>query len=100
MGVHGDLEPVVMKLKEDFEGLKANLTAQKADLAILKAENDELKDTVDALKSENAEQAEEISFLRNPPFYHLSFYQSRTTAKSNVITFEKELYMECLFCDD
>merc|ERR1719495_2626084 len=102
--VHGDLDPVVMKLKEDFEELKAtltaqmsdldelksenvvlkaNLTAQKSDLATLKAENDELKDTVDALKSENAEQAEEISFLRNPPFYHLCVFQGYTEATSS-----------------
>merc|ERR1711915_1028110 len=91
--VNGDLDPVVMKLKEDFEELKATMVA-------LKAENDELKDTVDELKSENAEQAEDISFLRNPPFYHLSVYQDLTTVISSVITFDKELYMESNFCVD
>merc|ERR1711915_6518 len=93
MGVHGNMDPEVMKLKEDFEELKAIVVA-------LKGENDELKDTVDELKSENAEQAEEISFLRNPPFYHLSVYQDKTTATSSVMTFDKTLYMECNFCDD
>ena len=41
--VQGDLDSVVMKLKEDFEELKATLTAQKSDLDELKSENEELK---------------------------------------------------------
>merc|ERR1711915_522393 len=99
--VHGDLDSAVMKLEEDFEELKVTLAAQKSDLAALKSENDELKlqneedfekvkATVDELKSENdelkcqnAEFAREISFLKNPPFYHLCVYQESTTATSS-----------------
>merc|ERR1711915_529563 len=78
---------------EDFEDLKATLTAQKSDLAVLKSENDELK-------SQNAELVEEISSLRNPPFYHLCVYQDQKSPIPGVIKFNKELYMECLYCDD
>merc|ERR1711915_551791 len=87
-------------LLEDLEKLKDTVTDQKSDLAALKLENDELNATVDELKSENAELSKELSFLRNPPSYHLCVYQSGTHAKSSVMTFEKQLYMECNFCDD
>merc|ERR1711915_370593 len=108
--VHADLDPVV-KLKEDFEELKATLTALRSDLDELKSENDELKcknakdfekmtAIVDAMTLKNSELTKELSFLKNAPFYHLCVYQSRTTAKSSVITFGKQLYMECNLCDD
>merc|ERR1719419_1241940 len=52
------------------------------------------------MTSKNSELTEEISFLKNPPFYHLCVYQDKTAAKSSVMSFGKELYMECNFCDD
>merc|ERR1711915_99161 len=108
--VHADLDPVV-KLKEDFEELKATLTALKSDLDELKSENDELKcknakdfekmtAIVDEMASKNSELTKELSLLKNAPFYHLCVYQNSTSAKSSVMTFEKQLYMECNLCDD
>merc|ERR1711915_1110165 len=112
--VHGDLDFAVMKLKEDFEDLKDTVAAQKSAFYELKSENDQLKASVDELKSENdelkckydediekmtatvdamasknSELTKEISFLRNPPFYHLSVYRHQTSAKSSVMTFDK-----------
>merc|ERR1711915_875653 len=108
--VHADLDPVV-KLKEDFEELKSTLTALKSDLDELKSENDELKcknakdfekmtAIVDEMASKNSELTKELSLLKNAPFYHLCVYQRSTSAKSSVMTFEKQLYMECNLCDD
>merc|ERR1711915_457089 len=102
---------VVMKLKADFEELKATVAIQKSDISALKSEDDELmlqnakdleqvKATVDELKCQNAELVKKISFLRNPPFYHLCVYQDKTSAISSDITFDKELYMECNLCDE
>merc|ERR1719309_1631528 len=103
-----DLGQVVMELKEDFRELKANFTDQNSDLNDLQSKNEKLNAAVNALQSKNDELelknrklAGEVSFLSNPPFYHLCVYQG--TYQSNTpsdMNFSHAIYYDCNMCDD
>jgi len=96
--------------QKDFQELKAENFDLKKNIQKLEnkmeAKGDELKKdfqelTVknDQLECKATEIVRDVSFLKNPPHYHICVYQHFTSVRSSNVQFQKELYSDCNMCD-
>ena len=91
-----DLENFVTR--EEFEEVLSIVKELKTENSLLKAEVSELKATDDELQCKASEIVSDVSFLKDPPYYHLCVYQHGTDIDKSNIWFEKELYFTCNNC--
>ena len=54
----------------------------------------------DELECQTTELVREVSFLKNPPSYHICVFKGTTDVISSNIAFEKELYFSCNSCEN
>ena len=86
---NSELKIALNRVEKD---MKAEISDLKKDIQKLKKENTKLKVIEDDL-------VRDVSFLKNPPYYHICVYNSWTNVKSSNVQFEKELYSVCNMCN-
>merc|ERR1719357_2505076 len=92
-----ELKSTVINLK--VENSEHNI-ALNEELQKLTAENSELKKDIQKLKVKDDELVKDVSFLKSPPVYHISVYQSGTRVTGSNVPFEKTLYSQCNNCQN
>jgi len=108
--VLNELKAENFDLKKNIQTLENKMQAKgdelKKDFQEMKAENSALKDITaeltvktDQLECKATEIERDVSFLKNPPHYHICVYQHFTSVRSSNVQFQKELYSDCNMCD-
>merc|ERR1711915_477013 len=112
-----ELKSTMKDLAKENAELKAENFDLKINIQKLEAKDDELKKDVqelnqnmaetfseltvknDQLECKATEIARDVSFLKNPPYYHICVYQYFTSVTYSNVQFEKEVYSDCNMCD-
>merc|ERR1711915_803353 len=112
-----ELKSTMKDLAKENAELKAENFDLKINIQKLEAKGDELRKDVQELNQNMAETFSEltvkndqleckateivrdVSFLKNPPYYHICVYQQNTDVTKSNVQFSKELYLDCNMCD-
>merc|ERR1711915_637378 len=119
---------MMQDMKKEITELKANMSAMSKSVNELSTKNLELNEALKKLSAPNEEIEEylnkldeknenltvsevelrsktdvvfkEVSFLKNPPYYHICVFLHEAAVSSEVLSFQKVLFNECNMCDD
>merc|ERR1711915_1253 len=62
--------------------------------------NKMLEKNLEKLTSDMDLLLREVSFLKNPPHYHICVYKHATNVNARMVSFDRVFYFDCNLCDD